>query len=236
MRRTILPTRHNLAKMWCVNKLGTNLQGPATGCRGRDSVHQARIRVHADMRLHAEVPLIAFSGLVHLRVALAIAVLGGTGRRNQCSVDGRALPERQTLVGQGSVDRGRDLLGQVVLFEQMAKPKDTDAVGQSISAIQSGKRPVERDIEQSFLHSKVAQAKPLLQEMQPQHGLVKKRRTTSRLGQRHQLIPRHDQLDLIKELRLARAPRAQVQIQVLLLHADIVSRLRLCLSPRKAEF
>ena len=32
-------------------------------------VYQARIRIHADMGLNAEIPLLAFLGLVHLRVA-----------------------------------------------------------------------------------------------------------------------------------------------------------------------
>jgi hypothetical protein len=28
-------------------------------------VHQARVRVHADVRLHAKVPLVALLGLMH---------------------------------------------------------------------------------------------------------------------------------------------------------------------------
>ena len=36
--------------------------------------------VHADMRLHAKVPLITFLGLMHLRVTLAVLVLGRTRR------------------------------------------------------------------------------------------------------------------------------------------------------------
>lgn len=89
------------------------------GCRGRDRVHQARIRIHADMRHHAEVPLFALPGLVHLRVSLATAVLGRARRRNQRGAAGRALPEHQILLGQGGVDRGQHLLDQTMLLEQM---------------------------------------------------------------------------------------------------------------------
>src|SRR5665213_3301730 len=44
-------------------------------CR-RHRVDNRRLAVHADMRLHAEIPLIAFFGLMHLGVARAIFVLG----------------------------------------------------------------------------------------------------------------------------------------------------------------
>jgi hypothetical protein len=39
-------------------------------------LHQTRVRIDANMRLHAEVPLIAASALVHVRVARASLVLG----------------------------------------------------------------------------------------------------------------------------------------------------------------
>ena len=41
-----------------------------------DGMHQTRVRIDANMRLHAEVPLIAASALVHVRVARASLVLG----------------------------------------------------------------------------------------------------------------------------------------------------------------
>lgn len=212
------------------------------GCRGCDRVHQARICVHADMRLHAEMPLVTFLGLVQLGIAPSTAVLGRTRRRNQRGVDGRALPEHQSFRGQSGVDRGQDLLGQTMLLEQMTETQDADPVRQSVGVAEPCKRAIERHIEQGFLHREVAQPEPQLQEMQAQHDLVTKRRAAGRLGrcrlrdQRDQLTPRHHQFHLVEELRLARAPRTQVQTQVLLLHAHIVSRLRLRPSPWKSEF
>lgn len=38
-------------------------------------MHLARISVDPDMRLHSEVPLVAFIDLMHLRVTLAVFVL-----------------------------------------------------------------------------------------------------------------------------------------------------------------
>ncbi len=42
-------------------------------------------------RLHAEVPLVAFWGLVHLRIPLPLLILGGAGCCDQGGVDDRAL-------------------------------------------------------------------------------------------------------------------------------------------------
>lgn len=44
------------------------------------AVRQAALAVHADVQLHAEVPLLALPGLVHLGVARPVGVLGRTGR------------------------------------------------------------------------------------------------------------------------------------------------------------
>ncbi len=45
-------------------------------CRGGDGVYEARFHIHADVRLHAEVPLLALPGLVHLRIARLRRILG----------------------------------------------------------------------------------------------------------------------------------------------------------------
>src|SRR5690554_7985047 len=46
------------------------------GRRGIDAVDQAKRVIDADVHLHAKVPLIAFSGLVHLWVTLAALEIG----------------------------------------------------------------------------------------------------------------------------------------------------------------
>jgi len=74
------------------------------GCGADDGMHQA-IHVHSDVSLHAEVPLIALLGLMHLGVTGARRVLGGSGSINDRRVDNRALAHRHALVGQQQVDR-----------------------------------------------------------------------------------------------------------------------------------
>jgi len=96
--------------------------------RANHRVHQPRIGIHADVALHPEMPLVPFLGLVHLGVALPVLVLGGTGSCNQRGVYHRAFPEHQAFVGECGVDRGQDLFGQLVLFQQVAKAQDADPV------------------------------------------------------------------------------------------------------------
>ena len=67
------------------------------------------------------MPLVALLGLVHLRVALAFAILGRAGCCNQRGVDGRAVFERQPFGGQRAVDGGQYLQAELVLFERWGK-------------------------------------------------------------------------------------------------------------------
>jgi hypothetical protein len=55
------------------------------GSRADNAVHQARVGVHTNMAFHSEMPLISLLGLLHLRVALAALVLGGTRRPDRTS-------------------------------------------------------------------------------------------------------------------------------------------------------
>jgi len=58
-----------------------------------------------------EVPLVTFPGLVHIWVAIATAVLGGTGCGNQGGVHHCAGLEHQAILGQGGVDGGWPVAG-----------------------------------------------------------------------------------------------------------------------------
>jgi hypothetical protein len=56
-------------------------------------MHQTALIVHAYVRLHAKVPLIAFASLAHLRITLAIPVLAGGWGCNQAGIDGRTFTQ-----------------------------------------------------------------------------------------------------------------------------------------------
>jgi hypothetical protein len=70
---------------------------------------------------------------------------------------------RQASGFEHGVDGVEELLGQLVLFQQVAKPQDADPIGMSGIGIQSSKVSVQRRFEQGLFHREVAQPKELLQ-------------------------------------------------------------------------
>jgi hypothetical protein len=195
------------------------------GCRAFHAVHQARVGIHANVRLHAEVPLVALLGLMHLGITLAFDILSRARRRDQRGIHCRARLQQQPLVGQQVVDDAQHVGGQVMLVQQMPKPQDRALVGQAIEhAIELGKLAVHRHVMQRFFHRRIAQAKPLLQVMDAQHGLDGKGWAARlglgpvRLDHADQHIPRHNFVHLLQELALARLLCRWVQSQADLLH------------------
>jgi hypothetical protein len=72
------------------------------------SMHEAGVGIDTNMRLHAEVLLIAILALVHLRITLTGLVLGRGWRRNQCRIDNHAFPQKQAFLCQMVVDGVED--------------------------------------------------------------------------------------------------------------------------------
>jgi len=181
------------------------------GCGTDDSVHQARICIHTNVRLHAKVPLIALLGLVHLRVTLSAAVLGGARRRNQGGINHRAGLEQQAARGQFGVDAVQDLWGQAVDFQEMAKAQDGGLIGDAGHArVQVSKLPVQGYVMQALFHGRVGVPKELLQQMDAQHHLKRKGRAPVlayrgvRRNQSQQTIPRRNGIHLGQQLTLSR--------------------------------
>jgi hypothetical protein len=55
-------------------------------------MHQSGLGINADVRLHAEMPLIAFLRLMHLALLLAFPVLGRGRCGEQRGIDDGAFP------------------------------------------------------------------------------------------------------------------------------------------------
>ena len=101
---------------------------------------------------------------------------------------------------------------KVVLFQEVAEPKNGGFVKRAHHAtVQPRKFAVQRDIMQGFLHRRVRQSKPLLQEVDAQHGLNGKRRASAfgrcateckRLNQANQFGPRHHRFISSRNTRL----------------------------------
>ena len=201
------------------------------GSSADDGVHQARLCVHVNMRLHAKVPLVAFLGLVHLRVTLTGAVLGGAGCCNQSGVHHRTGLEQQAVGGELGVDHLQDLRAQIMRFEQVAKSQDADPVRNALGTANACEVAVKAGLKQGFFNAQIRQAKPLLKAVNTQHHCQIKRRT-SRLGyrcvrgdQRQQLALRHHLLHLIEQSLLERASGAEVQANIFLFHVAINCKL-----------
>jgi hypothetical protein len=161
------------------------------------------------MRLHPKVPLVALLALVHLRVTLTRAVLGGTGRSNQGGIDYGACFKHQTLASQGGVDGGQQQGTEFVVLEQMTEPQDGALIGHASHAgVQAGILAVQRDAVKSFFHGRVRHAKPLLHEVNTQYGghckgwATRLARWGVRLHQRHQLRPRNNRFISSRNSRL----------------------------------
>ena len=73
-------------------------------CRGnRNGINQPTSGVYANMSLHAKAPHVAFSGLVHLRIACFLRIFRRTGRVNDRGVHNRTAFHHVTALYHNSV-------------------------------------------------------------------------------------------------------------------------------------
>ena len=93
--------------------------------RGRyHGVDQLGFAVHADMSLHAEIPLLTLARLVHVRIALFGGVLRRGRRVDDRRIDDRAGGDPHAAVIEVDMHLLKHLPSQVVLLQHMAKLVD----------------------------------------------------------------------------------------------------------------
>lgn len=127
-----------------------------------EGVDQIRRSVLTHIGFQAEMPLVAFLELVHLRVALAILILGRTWRIDPCSIYNGAALEHELLSGQSVVDDEQHSTGKFLFFKQVPEAQEGAFLRFAlIPNIQAGKLLVKR----CCFHGGVEQAKPQLLEM-----------------------------------------------------------------------
>jgi len=159
-------------------------------------------------------------GLMHLRITLTFDILGRARRRDQ-----RGIYRRARLLQRVVDDDAQHVGDQVMPLQQMPESQYRAFVGQAIKhAIELGKLAVHRHVMQRFFHRRIAQAKPLLQVVDAQHGLDGNGRPPSlglepvRLDHADQHTPRHHLVHLFQELALARLLGRQIQSRADLRH------------------
>jgi len=93
-------------------------------CGGGNRMDQLDLAVDTDMHLHAKVPLVAFSRLMHLRVAFAFFVLGRTRGIDDARIHNRTGADFQPVLMKILVDQGKQLVAQVMRLKQMTELAD----------------------------------------------------------------------------------------------------------------
>ena len=101
--------------------------------RADDGVHQSAFGIDANVRLHPEVPLVAFPGLVHV----GVTGLGFVLDRRRCGDDrgvgDGAFSHQQPRCGQPGVDGFEQLPGQLVLLQQVPELQHGGGIRRGLS-------------------------------------------------------------------------------------------------------
>lgn len=103
------------------------------GRRRRHRMTHVGAAVHVDMRLHAIVPLLPFLGLVHLGIPLLGTILRRTGRTDNGGIHDGAAAHLQPLFRQRLPDSCKELLAQLVSFQQMSKLANRGLIGHGLA-------------------------------------------------------------------------------------------------------
>ena len=129
-------------------------------------MHHPRGDIHPDMRLHPEVPLIALLGLVHLRVAALLLVLGRRRGGDDGGIDDRALAHQQAALLQHRPDLVEQRSGQIVPLQPMAEVQQRRRVRHRVTVqVDAGKAAQRLAVVQRIFQRLVGQPVPLLQKV-----------------------------------------------------------------------
>ena len=82
-----------------------------------DAVRQSGSGINTDMGFHAEVPLIPFLGLVHLRITLTGFILGGAWRFDNRCVQQGSFFYQNTRIAQPGANLVEDFACQAMSFQ-----------------------------------------------------------------------------------------------------------------------
>src|ERR1700709_309155 len=86
------------------------------------------------MQLHAEVPLLALSRLMHFGVARLVHVLRGTRRTDNRGIHDRAGAAFKTLTLQYFADFGEQLRAQIVALKKATEFQQRRAIGHAFTS------------------------------------------------------------------------------------------------------
>jgi len=163
--------------LFTVQKLIRNGNVTDIGRGRRHTMDQAKGLIDADVHLHTKVPLVSLLGLMHLRVARIVAVLGRARCGDDRCIHDGAFLEYQTFISQVLVDGIEDDLTQATLLKEVPEFQDSCFVGNPLREPQAGKPPHGFKLIERVFHGWVTEVVEQLQAMHPQHGRKRVRRT-----------------------------------------------------------
>lgn len=143
-------------------------------CGGIDAVDQAQRVVDTNVHLHAEVPHVALSGLVHLwrfddSVALARAVLRGALSRDYGGINNAAFTKHKTIFLQVLVHFFEQHLAKAMLLQEMTELQNRGFIRKTVQ-FQPGELAHGFDLVQCVFHSRIAEVIEQLHAVNAQHG------------------------------------------------------------------
>jgi hypothetical protein len=109
------------ARLFAMQKIGQHRAVGDIGRRGDDRVDQLGAAVDAEMRLHAEIPLVALLRLMHLGIARLVGILGRRGRIDDRCIDDRAGDDLQPPRRKVLLHLLEQPPTQIVLLKQVAE-------------------------------------------------------------------------------------------------------------------
>lgn len=162
------------------------------GRSGLDGMNQLGPAVHAQMRLHPEVPLAPLGGLVHLRVPRLIRILGGTWRVNDGGIHDGARRDGEAAGTKVGIDGLKECRAELMSFQQVPEPADGGLIRHRFRAeINPGEGAHGSRVVQGLFDRRVRQIEPLLEEIDTHHPLQPHRAAPRALGFRiHRLDDR----------------------------------------------
>jgi hypothetical protein len=173
--------------------------------------------VDRDLSLHAEVSPPALRCLARLGISFIVAVRGQSWRADDYRINDRAVADLDPDALEVFVGRRQQLPAEPVTLEEMAELEHSRLVRRRLTTvINAGKAAHRGRVVQRLVVRRVPQVKPLLQDVYPQHALLRQQRALAirtrlrveRLNNGAQLESRHDSVQLRKELPPTGRPAA----------------------------
>lgn len=179
--------------------------------RSHNRMNQLGFTVNTNVGLHSEVPLIALLGLMHIRIALLLLVLGGTRRADNTGIDDSASAYLQAIFLQVLIDQIKQSITQIMALHQVAELADRRLIRCRLFAqVDTHKLPHRAGVVQSFLGGRIREIEPVLQEVDTQHFLYANRPAASArwiwiegFNGFAKLLPRNNRFHVIQKLFLA---------------------------------